>query len=63
MNTLLTTASLAEAGTGVVLLADPPIVVRLLFAPEIAGAGVVMGRITGLSLIAPGRGVLAGRRA
>lgn len=52
MNTLLVIASLAEAGTGVVLLAYPPIVVRLLFGAEIVGAGVVMSRIAGISLIA-----------
>ena len=54
MNTLLVIASLAEAATGVVLLAYPPIVIRLLFGAEIAGAGVVMSRIAGISLIALG---------
>lgn len=47
-------AALAEAGTGVILLAYPPIVVRLLFAAEINGVGVVMSRIAGISLIGLG---------
>jgi hypothetical protein len=36
------------------LLVYPPVVVRLLFGTEISGAGMVMGRITGISLIALG---------
>jgi hypothetical protein len=63
MKKLLAIAAVGEAGTGLVLLVYPPIVVRLLFAAEIAGTGVVMSRIAGISLIAlgiacwPGRGV------
>ena len=45
---------LAEAGTGLILLAYPPIVVRLLFAAEISGAGVIMSRIAGIALIGLG---------
>jgi hypothetical protein len=41
MNKLLMLAVLAEAGTGVMLLAYPPILVRLLFDAEIAGASVL----------------------
>ena len=36
MNAILMLAALAEAGTGVILLVYPPIVVRLLFDAEIA---------------------------
>ena len=54
MKTLLALVAVGEASTGLVLLAYPPIVVRLLFGAEIAGAGVVMSRITGISLIALG---------
>jgi hypothetical protein len=54
MNTILMLAALAEAGTGVVLLAYPPIVVRLLFNAEIVGAGVFMGRLAGIALIGLG---------
>lgn len=54
MNTILTLAALAEAGTGVILLAYPPIVVRLLFDAEIVGAGVIMSRLAGIALIGLG---------
>ena len=37
MNAILMLAALAEAGTGVILLAYPPIIVRLLFDAEIVG--------------------------
>lgn len=53
-NKLLALAAASEAATGVVLLVYPPIVGRLLFGAEIAGAGVVMSRIGGMSLIALG---------
>jgi len=54
MNTILMFAALAEGGTGVILLAYPPIVVRLLFGAEIAGVGVFMSRIAGIALIGLG---------
>jgi hypothetical protein len=47
-------AALAEAGTGVLLLAYPPIVVRLLFDAEIIGAGVIVSRIAGIALVGLG---------
>jgi hypothetical protein len=56
MKTILMLAALA-AGTGVILLAYPAIVVRLLFGAEIAGAGVNMSRL-GSDRI--GGGLLAG---
>ena len=46
--------ALAEAGTGAVLLAYPPIVAQLLFGAEITGAGIVLGRVAGIALIALG---------
>jgi hypothetical protein len=54
MNKILMLAALAEAGTGVILLAYPPIVVRLLFGVEIVGAGVIMSRLAGIALIGLG---------
>jgi hypothetical protein len=54
MKKVLALAAAAEAGTGVILLAYPPIVVRLLFATEISGAGLLMSRIAGISLIGLG---------
>jgi hypothetical protein len=54
MKKLLILATVGEALTGVILLLYPPIVVRLLFGAEIAGAGVVMSRIAGIALIGLG---------
>lgn len=51
---LLAVASVGEAVTGLVLLVYPPIVIRLLFGADIAGAGIVMSRIAGIALIALG---------
>ena len=54
MNKLLALTAVGEAVLGLVLLVYPPFVVRLLFGAEIPGAGMVMSRITGISLIALG---------
>jgi hypothetical protein len=54
MNKLLMLAAMAEAGTGVILLAYPAIVVRLLFDSEIADAGVIMSRLAGIALVGLG---------
>jgi hypothetical protein len=54
MNKLLALTALGEAALGLVLLVHPPVVVRLLFGAEIHDAGMVMSRITGISLIALG---------
>ena len=51
---VLALSAVAEAGTGLLLLAWPLIVVRLLFAAEINGAGVIMSRIAGIALIGLG---------
>jgi hypothetical protein len=54
MKRLLAVSAAGEAATGLVLLAHPPIVVRLLFGAEIAEAGILMSRIAGISLVALG---------
>lgn len=54
MNKLLALTAFGEAALGLVLLVHPPIVVRLLFNAELAGMGVVMGRVAGIALIALG---------
>ena len=54
MKKILALAAVSEAATGLALLVDPPIVVRLLFGAEIMGAGIVIARIAGISLIALG---------
>ena len=54
MKVLLAIAVVGEAATGLVLLVYPPIVLKLLFGAEVTGAGVLMSRICGISLIALG---------
>jgi hypothetical protein len=54
MKKMLVLAAAGEAAFGLVLLAYPPIVVRLLFGAEIAGTGLVMSRVAGIALIALG---------
>ncbi len=51
---VLALSAAAEAGTGLLLLAWPPVVVRLLFGSEISGAGIIMSRIAGIALIGLG---------
>ena len=52
MKELLVFAALLEALTGLALLAYPPLVIRLLFNSNIAGAGALMSHLAGISLIA-----------
>ena len=54
MKKLLILAALSEALTGLFLFVYPPVVIRLLFDSEIAGAGLLISRISGISLIALG---------
>ena len=54
MKKLLILAAVSEALGGLILLAYPTIVIPLLFGSEIAGAGVLMSRIAGISLIGLG---------
>ena len=54
MNAILMLAALAEGGTGVIMLVYPSIIVRLLFATEIVGTGVIMSRLAGIALIGLG---------
>jgi hypothetical protein len=51
---VLALAAVAEAGTGLLLLAWPQVVVRLLFAAEISGIGVVISRFGGICLVGLG---------
>lgn len=54
VKTLLAIAAAGEALTGLVLAVYPLIVVRLLLGAEVAGIGVVISRVAGISLIALG---------
>jgi hypothetical protein len=51
---VLALSAAAEAGTGLLLLAWPPIIVHLLFGAEISGSGFIMSRIAGIALIGLG---------
>jgi hypothetical protein len=51
---VLALSAAAEAGTGLLLLAWPSIVVRLLFGTEISGTGIIMSRIASIALIGLG---------
>jgi hypothetical protein len=54
MKKLLALAAVSETASGLVLLVYPPIVVHLLFGAETTGAGIIMSRLAGISLIALG---------
>ena len=56
-------AAIGEVVTGLVLLVYPPIAVRLLFGADIAGAGIVIGRIAGLALIGLGVACWTGKES
>lgn|SRR5262245_35450945 len=53
-NRVLAIAAAAEGVTGLVLLAYPPIVIKLLFGTEVAGIGEVMSRFAGMALLGLG---------
>jgi hypothetical protein len=63
MKRFLALVAVAEGATGVALIIDPSLVVRLLFGADIAGAGIVMSRIAGIALIALGVGCWSGSTA
>jgi len=54
MKRILIVAAVTEVLTGLILLVYPPIVIRVLFDFEIAGAGLWISRIAGVSLTALG---------
>jgi hypothetical protein len=51
---VLVFAAAAEGGLGVILFGWPPIVVRLLFASDVGGIGVVPSRFGGICLVGLG---------
>ena len=54
MRKLLRIAALGEVTAGLLFLAFPSIMIRLLFGEEAAGAGAVMSRVAGISLLGLG---------
>jgi hypothetical protein len=63
MKKVLALAAAGEAATGLALLIYPALVVRLLLGAEVSGAGAVISRIAGISLIALGLACLPSRDA
>ena len=51
---ILAFAAVVEVGTGLALMIDPAIVVRLLLGVEVSGAGLLLGRCFGIALLALG---------
>jgi hypothetical protein len=56
MKSLLKLTALLEAGAGLGLVAVPAVVVRLLVGGELVGAGIPLGRVAGVALLALGIG-------
>ena len=54
MNRLLSFAAVAEALTGVALMAAPSTVGRLLLGAELSGVAVPVARVAGIALVALG---------
>ena len=54
MKLLLKLTALIEAATGLGLVAVPAVVVRLLLGGELLGAGIPLGRVAGVALLALG---------
>jgi Ca2+/Na+ antiporter len=59
---ILAFAAVVEVGTGLVLIADPAIVVRLLLGTEVSGAAALLGRCFGIALLALGLACWPGRQ-
>ena len=55
-------AAVVEAGTGLVLMIDPAIVVTLLLGAEVSGVGTLLGRCFGIALLALGLACLPSRQ-
>lgn len=59
---LLTIAALVEAATGIALIAIPNAVTQLLLNQGLLGAGLAVGRLTGIALFALGVAAWVGRQ-
>jgi hypothetical protein len=51
---ILTFSAVVEIGTGLALMIDPAIVVRLLLGADLAGVAIAVGRCFGIALLALG---------
>jgi hypothetical protein len=54
MKSLLKLTALIEAATGLGLVVVPAVVVRILLGGELLGAGISLGRVAGMALLALG---------
>jgi hypothetical protein len=63
MNRLLSFAAVAEALTGIALMALPSTVGRLLFGAELSGVSVPVARVAGIALFALGVACFSGGEA
>ena len=63
MKKVLVLAAVGEVATGLALLIVPSMVGQLLLGVELSGVSVVIGRVTGIALIALGIACLPGRTA
>jgi hypothetical protein len=54
MKRVLVFAAVSEAATGMALAVVPSLVGKLLFGVELSGVSVVIGRVTGIALVALG---------
>jgi len=50
--TLVIASSTIEAATGLTLIADPGLFVRLLLGADLSGSGIAVGRLAGMALVA-----------
>lgn len=63
MKKVLVLAAVGEVATGLALLMVPSLVGRLLLGAELTGVSVVIGRVTGIALVALGIACWPGRTA
>ena len=62
MRKILAFASVVEVGTGLALMVDPAIVVRMLLGAEISPVGTLLGRCFGIALLSLGVACWPGRQ-
>lgn len=62
MRKVLAVAAAVEVATGLVLMMDPVIVIRLLLGAEISGVAPLLGRCFGIALLALGLACWPGRQ-
>ena len=61
LRNLLSLAVIVEIGTGLVLVFDPAIVIRLLLGIEVSAEGALLGRCFGIAVLALGTACWPGR--